>query len=518
MIDNVNLKNIYDVFNFIDKDCIIPYGRYKAKLDIAILDKLSNKKNGKLILVTAITPTKQGEGKSTITIGLSQAINKLNYKSIAVMREPSMGPVFGIKGGATGGGKAQIHPIDEINLNFTGDMHAITAANNLIAAVIDNHIYWGNKLNIDINNIFFKRAIDTNDRSLRSITIHNKKYDINTSFQITVATELMAIFCLSNDIYELKEKIENIAVAKNLNGGLVYVKDLKVAGAVCKIMETAINPNLVQTSENTPAIIHGGPFANIAHGCNSIIATKTALKLCDFVVTEAGFAADLGAEKFFDIKCRVADVKPNLAVLVITTKAVKEHGLDNIKVHIENLRKFNIDIVAVLNKFKTDKKDEIQNIKNFVSDLNCPFVTTDAFNDGGDGCVELAKTVIKNISQQTENKFKFLYSLTDSIEGKIQKLVFEIYRASDIIYSDKAKEKLEFFKKFDIHNMPVCVSKTPVSITNDPKLAILPEKYTFHITDIDVNFGAGFIVVKSENIVDMPALPEIPLAETIDIT
>ncbi len=436
MIDNVNLKNIYDVFNFIDKDYIIPYGRYKAKLDLSVLKKLEDKENGKLVLITAITPTKHGEGKSTITIGLSEALNKLNYNSIAVLREPSMGPVFGMKGGATGGGKAQVHPIDDINLNFNGDMHAITAANNLIAAVIDNHIYWDNKLNIDTNNIFFKRAIDTNDRSLRDITINSKKYTINTGFKISVATELMAIFCLSSDIHALKRKVENIAVAKNLTGELVYVKDLKVAGAVCKILQDAINPNLVQTSENTPAIIHGGPFANIAHGCNSIIATKTALKLCDYAITEAGFAADLGAEKFFDIKCRIGELKPDLAVLVITTRAVKEHSLENIKVHVENLRKFGVGIVAALNKFDTDTDDDITEIKNFVATLNCPFVIANAFASGGAGCLDLAKIVVENISKQTENNFKFLYSLDDSVEEKISKLVFKIYRACVIVYTD----------------------------------------------------------------------------------
>ena len=515
---NVNLKNINDVFNFIEKDYIIPYGKYKAKLDLKIWDKLAKKQNGKLVLVTAITPTKQGEGKSTITIGLSEALNKLNFQSIAVLREPSMGPVFGIKGGATGGGKVQVHPIDDINLNFTGDIHSITSANNLIVSVIDNHIFWGNKLNIDTNNIFLKRAIDTNDRSLRNITINNKKYSINTSFQITVATELMAIFCLSNDIFELKKKVENIAVAKNLNGGLVYIKDLKIAGAVCKILQEAINPNLVQTSKNTPAIIHGGPFANIAHGCNSIIATKTAMKLCNYTITEAGFGADLGAEKFFDIKCRIADIKPDMVILVITTRAVREHGIDNIKIHIENLQKFGVDIIATLNKFDTDTEKEIQEIKNFVLKLNCLFVVSNAFKDGDDGCLELAKTLINNISLKRENNFKFLYDLNDSVEDKIKKLVFEIYRASEINYSEKAKEKLEFFKNFDISHMPICVSKTPMSISDDPKFLQLPEKYSFNITDIDVNFGAGFIVVKSGNIFDMPALPENPLAETMDIT
>lgn len=382
---NTKLKNIIDIAKNIgiNEDEIEQYGKYKAKINLDILKRLDTKANGKLVLVSAITPTKKGEGKSTVSIGLSQAFNLIGKKSIVALREPSMGPVFGIKGGAAGGGYAQVLPMEDINLHFTGDMHAITAANNLIAAAIDNHIYWGNELNIDLENIFFKRCIDVNDRALRNIQIIDKKYSRNDKFQITVASEIMAILCLSNSLTDLKEKVGQIVFAKDINGNLLRVSQLNVQGSVAVIMKDAIKPNLVQTTENTPAIIHGGPFANIAHGCNSILATKMALKLSDYTVTEAGFAADLGLEKFFDIKCRKAGITPDMVCLVVTCRAILENGIENIKIHIENIRKFNIDIIVAINKFEDDSEIDIENIKKYVIDLGCDVHIVDSYKKGG---------------------------------------------------------------------------------------------------------------------------------------
>lgn len=504
------------------------YGKYKAKIDLDIFKRLETKANGKLILVSAVTPTKMGEGKSTITIGLTQGLNKLGYNSVAALREPSMGPVFGLKGGATGGGYSQVLPMEDINLHFTGDFHAITAANNLIAAGIDNHIYWGNELNIDKDKIYFKRVIDTNDRALRNINIEDPKTYHKASFQITVASEIMAILCLCENLKDLKDRIANIVVASSLDGKLIRVKDLKIEGACATILKDAIKPNIVQTTENTPVLIHGGPFANIAHGCNSLIATKLALKLSDYTVTEAGFAADLGAEKFLDIKCRIGALTPDMVVLVVTTRAVEENGLDNVRIHIENLRKFNLPIVVSINKFDNDTEDKIKEIKDYCNNLNVKAITTTSYRDGGSGAIDLAQAVVDtigkedaktmtNVEKLSINNFDFIYPLNIPIKEKIEKLAKEIYRASSVEFSSLAEEKLEFFKDL-LDNMPICVSKTPVSITDNPKLKVVPEEYTFHIDDIRPSFGAGFVVVMAGGVIDMPGLPKVPAYEGVDIT
>lgn len=527
---NAKLLYISEIANMLDikNNEIEFYGKFKAKIDLSIFKRLETKANGKLILVSAITPTKMGEGKSTITIGLTQALNKIGFSSIAALREPSMGPVFGIKGGATGGGYSQVLPMEEINLNFTGDFHAITAAHNLIAAAIDNHIYWGNELNIDENSIFFKRVLDTNDRALRNISINDNKYTRNASFQITVASEIMAVFCLSESLQDLKNKISNILIAKSKDGKLIFVKDLKVEGAAAAILKDAIKPNLVQTIENTPVLIHGGPFANIAHGCNSLIATKLALKLSDYTVTEAGFAAELGAEKFLDIKCRKGALTPDIVVLVVTCRAIKENGLENLKIHIENIRKFNLDIIVSINKFDDDTEQEINDIINLCNSLNVEAIPTTSYKDGGAGAINLANKVVKKINEIDEYKndgiekkavknFEFLYSLDLSIEEKINILAKEIYRAQNVEFSELAKEKLAFFKDKGINKLPICVSKTPASISDKANIKDVSIPYTFNVSDIRPSFGAGFVVVMAGNIIDMPGLPKKPAYLNIDI-
>lgn len=521
-----NIKEIAEAINIKDTELEL-YGNYKAKINLDIFKRLETRSNGILVLITSMTPTKMGEGKSTVTIGLSQAFNLLNHSSIATLRQPSMGPVFGLKGGATGGGYSQVLPMEDININFTGDIHAITAAHNLIASAIDNHIYWGNELNIDTNKIYFNRVLDTNDRALRNIIIKDNKYERNSSFKITVASEIMAILCLSESLQELKERIGKIVIASDINGKLLTVKDLKVDGAATVILKDAIKPNLVQTTENTPAIIHGGPFANIAHGCCSVLATKLALKLCEYTITEAGFASDLGAEKFFDIKCRMSNITPDISVLVVTTRAIKQNGLDNVRIHIENLKKYNIPIIIALNKFSDDNIEDIENIKTFAKNLNIPFSVVDSHSKGSVGAVNLAKIIIKEVGKKDNennevdknaiNNFNYLYDLDLPIKEKIETLVKNIYRATDIKYSDKALEKLEFFKDKGIDKFVICISKTPLSITDNPKLYTVPNEYTFNISDINVSFGAGFIVVMAGSILDMPGLPKIPNANVIDI-
>lgn len=437
-----------------------------------------------------------------------------------------MGPVFGIKGGAAGGGYAQVLPMEDINLHFTGDMHAITAANNLIAAAIDNHIYWGNELNIDLENIFFKRCIDVNDRALRNIQIIDKKYSRNDKFQITVASEIMAILCLSNSLTDLKEKVGQIVFAKDINGNLLKVSQLNVQGSVAVIMKDAIKPNLVQTTENTPAIIHGGPFANIAHGCNSILATKMALKLSDYTVTEAGFAADLGLEKFFDIKCRKAGITPDMVCLVVTCRAILENGIENIKIHIENIRKFNIDIIVAINKFEDDSEIDIENIKKYVIDLGCDVQIVDSYKKGGLGAIKLASQIVEHIESREIIKepestkirnFDYLYPNEMPIIDKIKKVAMQIYRASDVNFSEKALQKLAYFSDKGIDKYPVCISKTPMSLTDDPKIKTLPDEYIFNINDIEPKFGAEFVVCIAKDIIDMPGLSKNPSANIIDI-
>ncbi len=495
------LKYIRKIAQQLDiQDHIEFYGGYKAKIDLQVLK--GDQKNGKLILVTAINPTKVGEGKTTISIGLTQALCKIGKNAIVTLREPSLGPVFGVKGGATGGGYSQVLPMEDINLHFTGDMHAITSAHNLIAATIDNHIWQGNELNIDKDSITWKRTLDMNDRALSNISINSKRYTRNTAFQITAASEIMAILCLSESISEMKERINKITFGYDHDGNPLTLQKLNVAGAVCILLKDAIKPNLVQTLENTPAIIHGGPFANIAHGCNSVIATKTALKVSDYVVTEAGFGADLGAEKFLDIKCRIADLKPDAVVLVASIRALKHHetlqeGLLHLKQHLENIKKFNLPVVVAINKFDTDTIEEENMIVSCCQDLGVEVKLCTVWAEGGQGGKALAETVIKLAEEP--NDFKFLYDVTLPIKDKIETIAKEIYRAEDIVYSELAEQQLQ--KIVDTH-LPICISKSPATFLGNKDAS----DFTFRVDSIKVASGAGFIIVMAGNIIDMPGL------------
>lgn len=508
-------------------DEIENYGKYKAKIDLSILKRLENKKDGKLILVTAITPTPAGEGKSTVTVGLTQAMNQLKYNTIAALREPSLGPVFGIKGGATGGGYSQVIPMEDINLHFTGDIHAIGTAHNLISACIDNHIHAGNQLGIDINKITWKRVLDMNDRALRNIVIGlgGKANGIprESSFQITVASEIMAILCLATSLSDLKEKIKNIIIGMNFDNNPVKVGDLHIEGAVTSLLKEAIKPNLVQTLENTPVFIHGGPFANIAHGCNSILATKMALKLGDFVITEAGFAADLGAEKFLDIKCQKGNLTPNCIVLVATIRALMHHGegdlikgLENLDKHIENMKKYDVPVIVAINKFITDTDDQIEIITKHCEKLNVPVELTEVWEFGGKGGINLAKRVAKEIEKEND-KYKPLYNEDKDIEEKINIICKEIYGAKNVIFTTKAQKTLKDINCLGFDNLPVCISKTQKSLSDNPKLLGRPKDFEVTINEIKISAGAGFIVAMAGNIIDMPGLPKKPAAELIDI-
>lgn len=532
-----NLKKISEIANSlgISEDDYDLYGKYKAKLDLSLFKKLKDKKNGNLILVTAITPTPAGEGKSTVSVGLTQAFNKLGKSSIAALREPSLGPVFGIKGGATGGGYSQVVPMEDINLHFTGDFHAIGVAHNLISACIDNHITQGNSLNIDPTKILWKRVVDMNDRNLRNIVIglggKTNGYPRQDSFQITVASEIMAILCLSESIKDLKDKIGEIIFGYNYADEPLRVKDLKVHGAAAALLKEAIKPNLVQTLENTPIIIHGGPFANIAHGCNSLLATKLALKLADYTVTEAGFAADLGAEKFLDIKCRKGELKPNCVVIVATIRALKHHGgakelnienldalskgIENLDKHIENMKKFNLPVVVAINKFSSDTDKEISIIKNFCDNLNVPVSLCEVWEKGGEGGIDLANKILSVLEENSN--FKPLYSLEDSIENKINKIATEIYGADGVTYSLAAKKAIKKLSDLGFESLPICMSKTQKSISDKPTLLGKPKNFTVNIDSIKVAAGAGFIIAMAGGIIDMPGLPKIPSAENIDI-
>ena len=509
------------------EDDIEQYGKYKAKVNLDVLQK-NKRPNGKLILVTAITPTPAGEGKSTVTIGLTQALNKIGKLSAAAIREPSLGPVFGMKGGAAGGGYAQVVPMEDINLHFTGDMHAIGVAHNLISACIDNHINSGNALKIDITKITWKRVVDMNDRALRNIVIglggKANGYPRQDSFQITVGSEIMAILCLSNSITELKEKIKNIVFGTSLEGKLLRVGDLHIEGAVTALLKDAIKPNLVQTLENTPVFIHGGPFANIAHGCNSILATKMALKLTDYAVTEAGFAADLGAEKFIDIKCRLGGIKPDCAVIVATVRALEHHGkgdlkagLENLDKHIDNIKnKYKLPLVVAINKFITDTDEQIDMIEKFCNERGVEVSLCEVWEKGGEGGIDLAEKVLKAIDNN-KIEFDYFYDENLTIKEKIEKICKEIYGADGVIFAPATKKVFDVIEAEGLNKLPVCMSKTQKSISDNPALLGKPTGFKVTINDLRLAVGAGFVIAMAGDIIDMPGLPKKPSAEVIDI-
>ena len=516
-----------------------PYGKYKAKVSLDVLERNSDKKDGKLILVTAITPTPPGEGKSTVTVGLTQALNRFGYKSIAALREPSLGPVFGIKGGATGGGMSQVVPMEDINLHFTGDLHAISTAHNLISACIDNHLNHGNELDIDVNQITWKRVLDMNDRALRDIVIgmggRLNGIPRQSSFQITVASEIMAIFCLATSITDLKERIGQIVFGYNRKGEMLKVKDLKIEGAVAALLKEAIKPNLVQTLENTPVFIHGGPFANIAHGCNSILATKMALKLSDYVVTEAGFAADLGAEKFLDIKSRVAGLNPNAVVIVATARALKHHGGDkilkgenletlrkglvNLEKHIENMQKYNLPVVVAINKFITDTDNELDIIQKFCEEKGVKVALCEIWSKGGEGGFDLVDLVMEALQENENSEIKYtpLYDLKAATKEKILTIATEIYGANGVKFTTKASNDIKKYEELGYSNLPICMSKTQKSLSDNPTLLGRPTDFEVTINEVRLSAGAGFLVVMAGEIIDMPGLPKKPAAEGIDV-
>ena len=522
----------------ISEDDLELYGKYKAKLSNEYLDSLKDKKDGKLILVTAINPTPAGEGKTTTTVGLGCAFNKLNKSVIMALREPSLGPCFGVKGGAAGGGYSQVVPMEDINLHFTGDFHAITSANNLLCALIDNHIQQGNSLNIDSRQIVFNRCLDMNDRALRNIVVGlgNKTdgFVREDHFNITVASEIMAILCLSNDMEDLKERLSKIIVAYNYDNMPVTAKDLNAVGAMAALLKDALKPNLVQTLENTPVLIHGGPFANIAHGCNSVIATKAGLKMADYCITEAGFGADLGAEKFLDIKCRKASLKPDCVVLVATVRALKynggvpkanlneenlealKKGICNLEKHIENLKLYGVPVVVTLNHFYTDSEAELKYIQDFCEERSCEFALSDVFLKGGEGGIELAKKVISSIENKP-SEFKMLYEDSDTIEEKINKIVTKIYGGDRVTYSPKAQKALKKLKELSYDSLPVCMAKTQYSLSDDATKLGRPEGFTVNVRDMYVSAGAGFIVALTGDIMTMPGLPKAPAAFNIDV-
>ena len=516
------------------EDFLEYYGNFKAKVDFKkIWNEVKNNEDGKLVLVTAITPTKAGEGKTTTTIALIDGLAKIKQKAIGCLREPSLGPVFGLKGGATGGGKVTIEPHEDINLHFTGDMHALTSSINLISAVIDNHIYQGNELNIDPNKIVWKRSLDMNDRELRTINIGlgSDKNGIKREdhFQITVASELMAIMCLAKDETDFINRVRKIIVAYTFDDKPVYLEDLKISVAILKLMKEALKPNIVQTQEHNLVFVHGGPFANIAHGCSSLIATRLALKLSPLVITEAGFASDLGAEKFFDIKCRTGNLNPNAVVLVATIRALKlhggvefddldhenlealENGFKNLEQHYQNLRKFNVPVVVAINHFKSDSQNEVKKLMELLNKNYFPFAFLDGYLNGGEGSRELASKVMEVLETKPSN-FAPIYKLTSQIEDKIEILAKEIYRADGVEYSDLAKQKLELYKNMGKDNLPVCIAKTQSSFSDDAKLLNAPRGFKLHVKDLSLSNGAGFIVVYCGNILTMPGLPKIPAA------
>ena len=535
---NAKLKNINEIAQKlgISEEYIEQYGKYKAKISLDYYDKVKNNKDGKLILVTAINPTPLGEGKTTTSIGLADAFYKINKKAILALREPSLGPVFGVKGGATGGGYSQVAPMEDINLHFTGDIHAITSANNLLSAMIDNHIYFGNELGFD--KITWKRCLDLNDRQLRKVEtgLSGEKNVVprEDGFDISVASEIMAIFCLATDIKDLKRRIGNIIVGYDKENKPITARDLKADGALTVLLKDAINPNLVQTLEHTPAIVHGGPFANIAHGCNSIIATKLALKLSDYVITEAGFGADLGAEKFLDIKCRKAGIKPDAVICVATIKALKYHGgmekeeiknenlvalekgFKNLLRHVDNLKnKYGLNVIVAINKYRHDTKREIEFLRDKLAEHEIELSLVESWEKGGNGAIDLAEKIVEITNK--ECKLNYIYDLEDSIKNKINAVAIKIYGAEGVEYSEESNKKIEEIEKLGYGNLPVCIAKTQYSFSDDPKNLECVEPFNIHIKDIILKAGAEFIVVITGKIMTMPGLPKVPAAEQIDI-
>ena len=530
-----HIKEIASKLN-LDENDLRPYGHYIAKIDMNSINKLP-KSNSKLILVTAISPTPAGEGKTTTSVGLHDGLCKIGKKSIVCLREPSLGPSFGMKGGAAGGGYAQIVPMEHINLHFTGDFHAITSANNLLASLIDNHIYWGNKLEIDTRRVVWKRCVDLNDRALREITVNlggvSNGFPRTDGFNITVASEVMAIFCLANDLKDLERRLGNITVAYTRNKKPIFAKDLKAEGPMTVLLKQALMPNLVQTLENNPAIIHGGPFANIAHGCNSVIATKTSLKIADYVVTEAGFGADLGAEKFLDIKCRKADLKPDGVVLVATIRALKMHGgidksdlgkenveavksgISNLKRHVENIKKFGLPVIVAINHFVADTENEMKTLQDECIKIGVEAVRCKHWSDGGKGAVDLAKKVVDLVDQK--NSFNFLYEEKISLLKKIEKIAKEIYGAEEIIADSKIRSQLKQFEESGYGNFPICIAKTQYSFSTDPALKGAPSGHSVPIREVRLSSGAEFIVVICGEIMTMPGLPSVPAANSIKL-
>lgn len=535
---NTELKKIYDIAKEIGlyEDDIELYGKYKCKISNSVYDKNKNKKNGKLILVTAISPTPLGEGKTTMSIALADGLRKIGKKSILALREPSLGPVFGIKGGATGGGWVQVAPMEDINLHFTGDIHAITSANNLLSAMIDNHMYFGNKLGID--RVVWKRCMDLNDRQLRvvdtGLSEEAKIVPRRDKFDITVASEVMAILCLASDMEDLKRRLGNIIIGYNKDGKEIFARDLKAEGSMAVLLKDAIKPNLVQTLEHTPAIIHGGPFANIAHGCNSVIATKMALKLGDYVITEAGFGADLGCEKFLDIKCRMNDLVPDAVVLVATIKALKYHGgvdkdkvfeenktamergMDNLFKHIDNIKnKFGLNVMVAINKYSQDSDKEIEYLRNKLEEKGIELSLVTGWADGGNGAIDIAHKIVSLVEEK--EKFRFIYDLSDDIKTKIEKVAKKIYYAKGVEYSSEAIEEINRLESLGYGDYPICVAKTQYSLSDDPKNLECNNDYMIKVRGVEIKNGAGFIVVLAGNIMTMPGLPRVPAAEGIDI-
>ncbi len=531
------IVEVAEKLNIDEKDLIL-YGKHKAKVSLDVLARSQEKEDGKLILVTAISPTPAGEGKTTVNIGLSMGLNKIGKTAITAIRERSLGPSFGIKGGAAGGGYDRVVHMEDINLHFTGDFHAITTAHNLISALLDNHIQQGNELRIDTRRIVWKRVLDMNDRALRNVVVGlGSKSDgvpREDGFDITVASEIMAIFCLAKDLEDLKARVGEIIIAYNFDNEPVYVKDIKAQGAVALVMKDAMAPNLVQTLENTPAIIHGGPFANIAHGCNSLVATQMSLKLAEYTVTEAGFGADLGAEKFFDIKARFGNLKPNAVVIVATVRALKHHGgatkeqlgvenleqlavgFENLEKHIENVNKFGVPAIVAVNKFPTDTEAELNYVLDKCKELGAEAVLSEVWGKGGDGAIEMAEAVV-NVCETKEANFSPLYDTDESIPAKIEKIAKEIYGADGVNYSKKAAKEISNLENLGLDKMPICMAKTQYSFSDDPTLLGRPEGFTITIRDIRVSKGAGFLVALTGEIMTMPGLPKVPAANNIDI-